>query len=146
MERPDLDHDRPWPNPAGKPRLRTIKRHAYELSGGEPHLRPSLDFRQASRDSPASLATPRLPLSPGLSLPPRWKARIFSKKAGLSHFTPCTISLEDGSYWVDFDGKKAGSSAILTNLLGESGLMLSSSEDTTLQQGTLVHVIILENF
>jgi molybdopterin molybdotransferase len=53
------------------------------------------------------------------------------------------LSFEEGRYWVDFDGKKTGSSAILTNLLGNTGLMICGEEDGDLEAGTLVRVIKL---
>lgn len=70
----------------------------------------------------------------------------FKKRSTLTEFTACNIFLEDGEYFVDFTDKKVGSSAILTNLLGNSGLMISSEEDNALEAGTYVNVILLENF
>jgi molybdopterin molybdotransferase len=70
----------------------------------------------------------------------------FKKRAGLTQFSACNISVLDGEYYVDFEGKKAGSSAILTNLLGESALMISGEEDTFLEKDTFVNVILLQDF
>ncbi|MDY0116874.1 MAG: molybdopterin molybdotransferase MoeA [Sulfurimonadaceae bacterium] len=70
----------------------------------------------------------------------------FRKRSTLTEFSACNITIEDGAYFVDFQNKKVGSSAILTNLLGESGLMVSAEEDTFLEVGTCVNVILLENF
>lgn len=70
----------------------------------------------------------------------------FSKKKGLTQFSACNLSIEDGEYFVDFKGKKAGSSALLINLLGESALMVSGEEDQFLEKGTLVNVILLKEF
>jgi len=67
----------------------------------------------------------------------------FAKRSNKSEFTACNLSFEDGRYWVDFDGKKTGSSAILTNLLGQAGLMICGEEDGDLEAGTLVRVIKL---
>ncbi|MDD5717187.1 MAG: molybdopterin molybdotransferase MoeA [Sulfuricurvum sp.] len=67
----------------------------------------------------------------------------FSKRSNKSEFTACNLKFEDGRYWVDFDGKKSGSSAILTNLLGDAGLMICGEEDGDLDAGTLVRVIKL---
>jgi molybdopterin molybdotransferase len=53
------------------------------------------------------------------------------------------LNFEDGRYWVDFEGKKTGSSAILTNLLGNAALMICGEEDGDLEAGTLVRVIKL---
>lgn len=65
----------------------------------------------------------------------------FSKRSNKSEFTACNLTFSDGRYWVDFEGKKSGSSAILTNLLGQSGLMICGEEDGDLEEGTLVRVI-----
>ena len=67
----------------------------------------------------------------------------FSKRSNKSEFTACNLTFEDGRYWVDFEGKKSGSSAILTNLLGNAGLMICGEEDGDLETGTLVRVIKL---
>lgn len=67
----------------------------------------------------------------------------FAKRSNKSEFTACNVSFEDGRYWVDFEGKKTGSSAILTNLLGTAGLMICGEEDGDLDSGTLVRVIRL---
>lgn len=67
----------------------------------------------------------------------------FAKRSNKSEFTACNLSFEEGRYWVDFEGKKSGSSAILTNLLGNAGLMICGEEDGDLDAGTLVRVIKL---
>ncbi len=70
----------------------------------------------------------------------------FSKRSKLTEFTACNVVIEDGEYFVNFEGKKVGSSAILTNLLNSSALMVTGSEDGNLEKGTFVNVILLENF
>jgi len=70
----------------------------------------------------------------------------FFKKKGLTQFSACNLLIEDGEHFVDFTGKKAGSSALLINLLEESALMISGEEDTFLEKGTLVNVILLKEF
>ncbi len=67
----------------------------------------------------------------------------FAKRSNKSEFTACNLFFEEGRYWVDFEGKKTGSSAILTNLLGNAGLMICGEEDGDLDAGTLVRVIKL---
>lgn len=67
----------------------------------------------------------------------------FAKRSNKSEFTACNLTFEDGHYWVDFEGKKTGSSAILTNLLGNAALMICGEEDGNLDAGTLVRVIKL---
>lgn len=70
----------------------------------------------------------------------------FAKRSKNTEFTACNIIIEDGQYLVNFDGKKIGSSAILTNLLNNSALMVTGEEDGNLEAGTHVNVILLENF
>jgi molybdopterin molybdotransferase len=70
----------------------------------------------------------------------------FKKRSPFTEFTACNIVVEDGEYFVNFEGKKVGSSAILTNMLNGSGLMIAGEEDTILEAGTYVNTILLENF
>jgi len=70
----------------------------------------------------------------------------FNKRSRLTEFTACNVVVEDGEYFVNFEGKKVGSSAILTNLLNSSALMVTGAEDGNLEKGTFVNVILLENF
>ena len=70
----------------------------------------------------------------------------FNKRSPFTEFTACNVVVEDGEYFVNFEGKKVGSSAILTNMLNGSALMISGEEDKNLESGTFVNVILLENF
>ncbi len=68
----------------------------------------------------------------------------FRKKSRKTEFTACNLTNEDGTLMVNFKDKKAGTSAILTNLLGKPALMITGEEDTDLEEGMLVHVILLD--
>ncbi len=70
----------------------------------------------------------------------------FKKRSKNTEFTACNIEIVDGQYEVNFHGKKVGSSAILTNLLNSSALMVTGEEDGNLEAGTYVNIILLENF
>ena len=70
----------------------------------------------------------------------------FQKRSSLTEFTACNVVVEDGEYFVNFDGKKIGSSAILTNLLNSSALMVTGEDDGNLEKGTFVNIILLEGF
>ncbi len=70
----------------------------------------------------------------------------FKKRSKLTEFTACNVRVEEGAFFVDFESKKIGSSAILTNLLNNSALMITGEEDNNLDKGTQVNVILLENF
>ena len=70
----------------------------------------------------------------------------FTKRSKLTEFTSCNVVVEDGEYFVNFDGKKVGSSAILTNMLDGSALMVTGEDDGNLEEGTFVNVILLDTF
>jgi molybdopterin molybdotransferase len=70
----------------------------------------------------------------------------FTKRSRFTEFTACNVVVEDGEYFVNFKDKIVGSSAILTNMLNQSALMVAGEEDKFLEAGTYVNVILLENF
>ena len=67
----------------------------------------------------------------------------FIKRAKKAEFTACNISIVDGKYHVDFNGKKIGSSAILTNMLGDIALLYTSEDDSSKEIGDEVSVVLL---
>ena len=73
-------------------------------------------------------------------------AEPFNKRSKKSEFTACNLSFRDGKYVVDFDGKKVGTSAILTNMLGDAALIVSSESDGPMEAGESVKVIKLDQF
>jgi len=66
----------------------------------------------------------------------------FIKRAKKAEFTACNISLLQGEYYVDFKGKKVGTSAILTNMLGEVALLVTSEDDRSKEVGDEVSVLL----
>ena len=66
----------------------------------------------------------------------------FIKRAKKAEFTACNISLLQGEYYVDFKGKKVGTSAILTNMLGEVALLVTSEDDSSKEVGDEVSVLL----
>lgn len=70
----------------------------------------------------------------------------FTKRSTLTEFTACNVLIEDGEYFINFQDKKVGSSAILTNMLHSSALMVAGEDDKFLEAGTYVNTILLENF
>ncbi len=78
---------------------------------------------------------------------PTIKAKLmknYRKKSHKTEFVAGNLSYIDGEYQVDFDGKKSGSSAILTNMLGSIGLIQLPQESGDLLFGDLVDVINLK--
>ena len=66
----------------------------------------------------------------------------FVKRAKKAEFTACNIALIQGEYYVDFKDKKVGSSAILTNMLGNVALLVTSEDDTSKEIGDEVTVLL----
>ena len=68
----------------------------------------------------------------------------FIKRSKKTEFSTCNIEYIDNNYYVNFKNKKVGSSAILTNMLGENlGLIVSSESDESKNIGDSVKVILL---
>ncbi len=68
----------------------------------------------------------------------------FVKRAKKAEFTACNISLMQGKYYVDFKDKKIGTSAILTNMLGNVALLVTSEDDSSKEVGDKVNVLIFD--
>lgn len=66
----------------------------------------------------------------------------FIKRAKKAEFTACNVSLIQGEYYADFKGKKVGSSAILTNMLGDVALLVTSENDSSKEIGDEVTVLM----
>ncbi len=67
----------------------------------------------------------------------------FPKKGNLTTFTACNVTFKDGSYHIEFEGKKHGTSAILTNMLGSPALLVQEEGSANLNKGDKVKVILL---
>ncbi len=67
----------------------------------------------------------------------------FAKRAKKAEFTACNLHIEEGRYVVDFEGKKTGTSAILTNMLGALALVFTSEEDQSVGTGEEINVVLL---
>ncbi len=68
----------------------------------------------------------------------------FNKRQKKAEFTACNYVLEHGQYFVDFKGKKSGSSAILTNMLGSTALLVTAEEDTSKVAGDKVQILLID--
>jgi len=68
----------------------------------------------------------------------------FIKRQKKAEFTACHVSIKDNEYFVDFEGKKSGSSAILTNMLGQTALLVTSEDDNSKNIGDRVKIILLD--
>jgi len=68
----------------------------------------------------------------------------FNKRQKKAEFTVCNYVLEQGQYFVDFKGKKFGSSAILTNMLNATALLITSEEDSSKSSGDKVKILLID--
>ena len=66
----------------------------------------------------------------------------YTKKSKKTEFTPCNLSVVNGNLSVDFIGKKNGTSAIMTNMLGNCALTVTSSEDGDKEIGEKIDTFI----
>lgn len=67
----------------------------------------------------------------------------YAKKTAKTVFSACNVCYENGEYWIDFEGKKEGTSAILTNMLGNSALMIQKEDSKDLKANDTVDIILL---
>ena len=63
-------------------------------------------------------------------------------KGNKTVFTASNINYKDGTYFIDMDGKKKGTSAILTNMLGDIALLIQDTNSKNLISGDKIKVII----
>ena len=68
----------------------------------------------------------------------------FRKRAKKAEFTACNLRLIEGRYHIDFREKKVGTSAILTNMLGEVALLFTGEEEGSREKGEEVTVLLLD--
>ncbi len=86
-------------------------------------------------------------LQKGISPLKRVKATLkepFVKRAKKQEYTACNLHIEEGRYTVDFQGKKVGTSAIMTNMLGNIALIETPEEDSSKEVGDEVDVLLLD--
>ena len=69
----------------------------------------------------------------------------FIKRSKKQEFTPCNLTFNGKNYCVDFENKKNGSSAILTNMLNVEALAMTTEDDTSKKIGDWIDVIIIDN-
>lgn len=89
---------------------------------------------------------PLLRAMQGLSAQSRYISAIieedYKKRSKFTEFTACNLELrDDGKFYVNLDGKKLGSSAILTNMLNNSALLRIERECEFIKKGESVKVL-----
>ena len=66
----------------------------------------------------------------------------FPKKTNKTVFTASNIVYKNDSYHINMDGKKQGTSAILTNMLGDVGLLIQEEDDININEGDKTKILI----
>ena len=69
---------------------------------------------------------------------------VFKKRQKKAEFTACHVTLKGGNYYVDFEGKKSGTSAILTNMLGSTALLVTDESESDKSIGDRVEILLLD--
>lgn len=69
----------------------------------------------------------------------------FPKKMDKTIFTACNVEYKEGQYHINFDGKKEGTSAILTNMLESPALLIQKDDSQNIKAGDLVDILLLNN-
>lgn len=65
----------------------------------------------------------------------------YKKRSPFTEFTACNLVLRDGQFYANLDGKKMGSSAILTNMLKSSALLRIEESTKLIQKGEKVKIL-----
>lgn len=76
------------------------------------------------------------------------KARInqdFPRFQTKTIFTACNVEYKNSEYQINFDGKKSGTSAILTNMLESPALLIQKENSENIKAGDLVDILLLNN-
>ncbi len=77
---------------------------------------------------------------------PLVKARIaqdYKLKMPKTIFTACNVKYENNEYKIDFEGKKQGTSAILTNMLESPALLIQKQDSKDIKANDLVDILLL---
>jgi molybdopterin molybdotransferase len=69
----------------------------------------------------------------------------FSQKINKTIFTACNVEYKNAQYSINFDGKRQGTSAILTNMLESPALLIQKDNSNDLKAGDLVDILLLNH-
>lgn len=68
----------------------------------------------------------------------------YTKKSKKKEFAPCNIYFDNKEITVDFKGKKDGTSAIMTNMIGVSALAVTSEDQGDLNIGDYIDIFLFD--
>ncbi len=74
------------------------------------------------------------------------KAKIsqdFPRRMPKTIFTACNVEYKEGIYQINFEGKKKGTSAILTNMLESPALLIQNEDSEDIKSGEMVDILLL---
>jgi len=83
-------------------------------------------------------------LSPELPMKRAKLSSEYKKKSKKSEIAVGNLSYHDSQYHIDFKGKRAGSSAIMTNMLGDTALIMIDKESQGVASGEEVNFIDMD--
>ncbi len=69
----------------------------------------------------------------------------YEKRSPYTEFTACNLYVKNGKFYVNLEGKKKGSSAILTNMLDGSALLRVEQKTEFIKKGESVRVLPMSN-
>ncbi|RXK00913.1 molybdopterin molybdenumtransferase MoeA [Arcobacter sp. CECT 8986] len=75
------------------------------------------------------------------------KAKInqdFPRRMPKTIFTACNVQYINGNYEINFDGKRKGTSAILTNMLETPALLIQKDDSEDIKAGDMVDILLLD--
>jgi len=72
------------------------------------------------------------------------REKYYKKSRGKTEFTPCNLIFNGGKIELDFNGKRVGTSALLTNMLDSPHLLFSSENDGDREKNELMDIYILD--
>ncbi len=84
-----------------------------------------------------------LGLTPAIPIKQAYLKQSYKKRSKKTEVATGNLSFKDGRYYIDFEGKRSGSSAILTNMLGNLALMIIDQQTGDLESGSMVDFIDL---
>ncbi|MBE0492272.1 MAG: molybdopterin molybdotransferase MoeA [Sulfurospirillum sp.] len=68
----------------------------------------------------------------------------YPKRSKFTEFTACNLKIIDGQFCVDLEGKRLGSSAILTNMLDNAALLRIEKDTCNLKKGEKVRILPID--
>ncbi len=66
----------------------------------------------------------------------------YKKKSKKTEFTPCNVKIINGDFHINFKGKKDGTSAIMTNMLGSDALCVTGADGDSLNRGEPIDIYL----